>query len=106
MKQRLSPQEKKALSYRKDRRNTYGERGSHSRHALAAHKKRDRRAFRHEVGQILGTADITASTEAKDLTTQVKAVVRRSWKKWPDTALQEVVAGKLARRQKLVVSQG
>jgi len=50
---RKSPQEKKRLSLRKDRRNTYGENSKASRKAIPRHKKAQRRAARRIEKQVL-----------------------------------------------------
>jgi hypothetical protein len=101
MKKVLSPQEKKLLSYKKDRRNTYGERGSHSRHAIENHKNRDRRAFRRKVNQVLAVVENEIGNEPKTLGAEVNAVHRRNWKKCADQPLGKVVKWKLERRQRM-----
>jgi len=100
MKKALSPPEKKLLSCEKDRRNTYGESGSHSRHAIENHNNRDRRAFRRKANQVLATAQDKITEEPENLDAQVKAVHRRSWKKCADEPLRKVVERKLERRQR------
>ena len=105
MKKVLSPQEKKLLSYEKDCRNTYGERGSHSRHAIENHNNRDRRAFRRKANQILSTAQDANLKEPESLDAQVKAVQRRNWKKCSDQALRIVVERKLERRERNGINQ-
>jgi hypothetical protein len=63
---RRSPQEKKRLSYSRDRRNYYGENDKSSRKNIARHKRRRHRAERHSVRQHLaaatGPADVDAGT--------------------------------------------
>jgi hypothetical protein len=99
MKKFRSPQEKKLLSYKKDCRNTYGERGSHSRHAITAHKERDRRAFRHQTKQILNQAESTETDILEFVDNEVKSVRASSWRKWSDTPLGEVFISDLELRQ-------
>ena len=99
MKKVLSPQEKKVLSYKKDRRNTYGERGSHSRHAIESHNNRDRRAFRRKINQVLAIAQKADIEDTDGLTAQAKNVRRRNWKKCADQSLRKVVEEKLERRE-------
>ncbi len=53
---RRSPQEKKRLSYSRDRRNYYGENDKSSRKNIARHKRRRHRAERHSVRQHLAAA--------------------------------------------------
>jgi hypothetical protein len=48
-----SPQERKALSYAKDRRNTYGENDKASRKAIPLRKAQESRKDRHKVAQDL-----------------------------------------------------
>ena len=100
MKKSRSPQEKKLLSYKKDRRNAYGERGSHSRHAIAAHKARDHRAYRREVNQILSGVEINQPGTLEKVDVEVKAVHESYWRKCPDEPLGKVVSWKLERRKK------
>ena len=99
MKNLNSPQEKKLLSYKKDRRNTYGERGSHSRHAIAVHKARDHRAYRRQANQILSGDDINQSDLRDEVDIEVKSVRKSSWRKYPDQPLGKVVKRKLERRE-------
>lgn len=105
MKKVLSPQEKKLLSYKKDRRNTYGERGSHSRHAIENHKNRDRRAFRRKVNQVLAVVENEIGNEPEILDAEVNGVKRRNWKKCADEPLGKVVKWKLERRQRMGINQ-
>jgi hypothetical protein len=100
MKKRRTPQEKKLLSYEKDCRNTYGERGSHSRHAITLRKAINRRTDRHRVNLVLQNveSDLVGSLEQAEL--KVKVVVKHSWRKSADSPLGEVVKRKLERREK------
>ncbi|MDP8966377.1 MAG: hypothetical protein M3O33_20805 [Cyanobacteriota bacterium] len=100
MKKRRTPQEKKLLSYEKDCRNTYGERGSHSRHAITLQKAITRRSDRHRANLVLQNveSDLVDSLEQAEL--KVKAVVpRRAWQKYADSPLGVVVKRKLERRE-------
>jgi hypothetical protein len=105
MKKRRAPQEKKTLSYQKDCRNVYGERGSHSRHAIAKQKAINRRTDRHQANQVLRkltehTFDAWGRVELK-----VKTIRRRDWRKYPDRPLGEVVKRKLWRRGLLELAE-
>ena len=93
------------LSYEKDRRNTYGERGSHSRHAIENHNNRDRRAFRRQANQVLATAQNNSAEEPETLDSQVRAIRRRNWKKCSDRPLRLVVGRKLERRERNGINQ-
>ncbi len=90
-----SPQEKKALSLTKDRRNGYGENDKGSRKTIPAAKARGHRIARHKDKQALG--DVEAAVELVPL-------IRRKpdWKKVPDVPLGEVIASSLAKRLRLV----
>jgi hypothetical protein len=104
MKKSHNPQEKKLLSYKKDRRNTYGERGSHSRHAIAAHKARDHRVFRREINQILHDAEVNQFDLLEKVDVEVKSVRKSSWRKCPDQPLSIVVERKLERRKNMGIN--
>lgn len=104
MKKRRTPPEKKLLSYEKDRRNTYGERGSHSRHAITLQKAINRRTDRHRANQVLQNveSDLVDSLEQAEL--KVKTVAKRGWRKYADRPLGEVVERKLERREKMGIN--
>jgi hypothetical protein len=101
---RRTPQEKKALSYVKDRRNDYGENDKSSRKNIRRNKRIPNRADRHREQQVLSTA--TGSAVAIDVAEQAEAklLVKRSmwmtkrWRKWRDAPLAEIVVTKLRRR--------
>lgn len=101
MKIRRSPQEKKALSYAKDRRNVYGERGSHSRHAIRDSKDQIERSRRHSENQILHAA-IEAQDEEKLIAVEnslkSNPAIKKRFHKMPDAPLGEVIENKLAYR--------
>ncbi|MBV9958564.1 MAG: hypothetical protein JO360_09090 [Acidobacteria bacterium] len=104
MKKVCSPQEKKRLSYQKDRRNTYGERGSHSRHAIAAHKTSDRRAYRHRANQILNGTEGTQAELLEEIDIAVKSVAASHWRKCPDRPLGKFVEHQQRRRVALGIN--
>ncbi|MBE3024716.1 hypothetical protein [Janthinobacterium sp. GW458P] len=88
-----TPQEKKRLSYAKDRRNTYGENSKSSRKAIHAAKARANRMERHTQEQLLAStlkADDTEQLAAVE--NRVRATPPRRWRKFPDTALGLVLA--------------
>lgn len=96
---RKTPQLKKAESYRKDRRNTYGENAKASRKAVRRKKRRQARAER----RIAHAAYTTGATPDLDRIDESEARAlrkhRKVWKlKLPDEPLGAVVAKKLARR--------
>jgi hypothetical protein len=96
---RKTPQEKKKASYEKDRRNTYGERGSKSRVSVAKAKRnrssRERAAARHATELALRDPEVAERREGR-------SVVKHGgvWRKIPDEPLAKVLEGKLKRRQR------
>jgi hypothetical protein len=94
-----TPQEKKKLSYRKDRRNTYGENGKSSRKSIRLSKALDIRAVRHAQDQVLLRA---RSCQAEDAWVDVEVRTRdariRQWEKIPDQPLGEVLLRKKLKR--------
>ncbi|MBB5075739.1 hypothetical protein [Nonomuraea endophytica] len=96
MRQR-TPQEKKLLSYAKDRRNAYGENDKSSRKNIRRNKRVPHRANRHRAHQILEAA-IGVVDEAVE--EQVEQWVGRRrpkrWRKVADVPLGEIVRAKLS----------
>jgi hypothetical protein len=107
---RRDPQEKKALSYTKDRRNVYGANDKGSRKSIRRNKRMPNRADRRRDHQVLGTATgFDAAAEAGEQAdagaqAEVRLLAKKSmwvikgWRKGPDAPLAEVVARKLRRR--------
>ena len=99
VKRRKTPQEKKRLSYTKDRRNDYGENDKSSRKNIRRNKRMPHRANRHRDHQILeaarGPADEQSSGAAEE-----RLYVRRPkrWKKFRDAPLGEILQGRIERR--------
>ncbi|MBP0455719.1 hypothetical protein J5Y04_40290 [Kitasatospora sp. RG8] len=95
--ERRTPQEKKRLSYLKDRRNAYGENDKSSRKNVP----RSRRARHHQLrrGEQLALRKLTVSGGAVD-----ESEVRfgrpgtGSWRKWADSSHADVVIHHLERR--------
>ena len=87
-----TPQEKKRLSYEKDRRNTYGANSKASRKSIPLAKARANRSERHAQNHVLATA---VGVENSDAMAAVENLVRstepRDWRKFPDTSLGEVL---------------
>jgi hypothetical protein len=94
-----SPGEKKALSYERDRRNTYGENSKSSRKNIALRKRHRSRAERHlenhAVKQASGEPDSAAMSSGRALGGK-----HRHWTKQPDEPLRKVVRRKLERRER------
>ena len=102
---RRTPQEKKALSYARDCRNTYGENPEASRRAIAFHKRRvnrsNRRAEQQLLVPVLGTADLAGPAELADSAdsaqTRVEGRAPTFWRKWPDAPLGEYLVRRSER---------
>ncbi|MFI9812856.1 hypothetical protein [Saccharothrix variisporea] len=96
---RRTPQEKKRLSYAKDRRNTYGENPQSSRRNITRNRQHAHRANRHAADQALrealGVRDEAVAERAENT---LRAARPKRFRKAPDTPLGEVVASKLRRR--------
>lgn len=107
MKVPRTPQQKKALSLARDRRNSYGERGANSRFAIARHKAKDLRRIRRLENAPLASRTLTA---ADDVLAEVQLLTvshpPRSWKKCPDRSLANSIKGKLGRRAAIAEAGG
>lgn len=96
-----TPQEKKRLSYAKDRRNTYGENSKSSRKNIPLSKALDIRAERHNQDRF--TKLMASSTDVDDLIAienRVKSTDPREWRKGPDEPLGIVLERKQSRSKK------
>ena len=95
---RKSPQEKKRLSYAKDRRNEFGENDKSSRKNIPRHKRRVNRENRHRDQRMLtsarGPLDVERAATAEENLLKVRP---RRWRKWPDSPLGDHVRGKLGQ---------
>jgi predicted RNase H-like HicB family nuclease len=95
MKQK-TPQEKKALSYAKDRRNSYGENDKASRKSITLRKAKQNRAFRKTTNQILERVVSETDVEKLEiLENEMRCVKKGSWKKYPDIPLGDYVESRL-----------
>lgn len=95
-----TPQQKKSLSYAKDRRNTFGENSKASRKGIPLAKARANRAERHAQDRLLSAAVVSNGDEQlTTVETDVKSTKPRQWQKSPDTPLGEVLAKRAARRK-------
>ena len=105
VKKRRSRQEKKRLSYSKDRRNWYGENDKSSRKNIARRKRArlrmDRRRARQQLAAAAGAVDERAGELAGE---RVASTRPGQWRKIPDVPLGVYVAGVLARRVRKGVS--
>jgi hypothetical protein len=100
VKKRRSPQEKKRLSYSKDRRNWYGENDKSSRKNIPRSKRIRQRSERHRRQQQLSAAVGPVDESVEAGLAERLAQTRRGnrWRKFPDTQLGVYVAGTLAAR--------
>ena len=102
MPRRRSPQEKKLLSYAKDRRNGYGENDKSSRRNIARNKRRQVRVPRRRASEALavtrGGLDPESGAEAQERVEGRAPAERHVWSKWRDQTLAEYVLGKLGER--------
>lgn len=97
-----SPQEKKRLSYAKDRRNAYAENDKTSRKAVRLNKRFPNRANRHRLQRIL--RDATGGVDAARAEEAEERLARRrpkTWRKEPDLPLGDWVESRLRRRVRL-----
>lgn len=95
-----SPQEKKELSYAKDRRNTYGENNKASRKAIPIRKAKESRQDRRKVTQGLAVISRVAEEQAELIESSAIHDVHRvgGWRKSADEPLGKVVANTMAAR--------
>ncbi|GAA4011293.1 hypothetical protein GCM10022247_37070 [Allokutzneria multivorans] len=103
---RRSPQEKKALSYERDRRNDYGENDKSSRKNIRRNKQLPNRADRHRERGLLAAATGPVELEAAEraeiaLHSKKSMWDTKRWRKWRDSPLRDVVIYKLRRRAAL-----
>jgi hypothetical protein len=92
-----TPQEKKRLSYTKDRRNVFGENSKASRKAVPLRKKLRSRATRHlENTQLSVEARALPSDEVVGKSKKA-AATHPVWRKTPDRPLGEVLVRKRSR---------
>lgn len=97
-KRRLTPQEKKLLSYRKDCRNMVAESRSRSRVSIAKSRAMSHQAFRHRQNQIITELVKTYDDDFDLLINAEKALRTKSRRKFPDSPLVEFVSVLLRTR--------
>ena len=96
---RRTPQEKKELSYERDRRNVYGRAPHASRKLIPLNKALRNRANRHyENQQVDYQGPVPDEDLADELGSSLHHRVPQEWKKYPDAPLGEVVAKKSRKR--------
>jgi hypothetical protein len=89
----MTPQQKKALSLKKDCRNTYGQNDKASRKHIPRRKQRGNQLFRRMSRQVIRQGVL----EMEELDEAVGAVARKGWKKEPDQPLGEVLRDDLLK---------
>jgi hypothetical protein len=94
-----TPQEKKRLSLKKDRRNAYGENDKSSRKTIPRSKARSHRKVRRKVNEelqhTLSMEEVQADVLMSELSQlSVEKTAKRTWRKWPDKPLGEILKGK------------
>ena len=101
-----TPQEKKKLSYDRDRRNTYGEAPHAARKNIPLQKARRNRANRRLVNQDLSASGTVPPGEVlEEIEGRLGLKPPKDWKKCPDTPLGEVLAEK-SRGRKVMRENG
>ncbi len=94
-----TPQEKKRLSYARDRRNVYGEALHAARKNIPLRKALRNRADRHYANQQLTYEGVGFDEELADaIESRVIQKAPHEWEKYPDAPLGEVVARKSRNR--------
>jgi hypothetical protein len=97
---RKTPQQKKAESLKKDRRNTYGENAKSSRKNIPRRRAEGNQAVRRHARQALVAAAERADSEIVEAAEpQLRLKRLKGWKKLPDTPLGEVLERKRKRRR-------
>ena len=97
-----TPQEKKQLSYKKDRRNCYGESPHGARKSIPIRKKLRNRANRKYQEQQLTITGLKLDDDlAEQIETRLYQKAPTVWNKVADAPLKKAVERKQQRRQKL-----
>ncbi|MGW0391621.1 hypothetical protein ACWDYJ_12125 [Streptomyces sp. NPDC003042] len=104
--ERKAPQEKKRMSYLKDRRNSYGENDKSSRKSIRRNKRAPKSADRR--GRYLVLSALIGLRTADGDAVEQRLSTRRpkSWRKSPDAPLGQVVIGDLERRIRAGIEDG
>jgi hypothetical protein len=102
---RRTPQEKKKLSLKKDRRNSYGESPHGARKSIPLNKRLRNRADRHYQESQLPAVprQLDEADEVNNIDPMVFPKAPKGWKKVPDAPLGEVIRINQLQRE---LSQG
>lgn len=94
-----TPQEKKRLSYARDRRNVYGEAPHAARKSIPLRKALRNRANRHYTNRQLRYEVVGFDEELADaIESRIRRKAPHEWEKYPDAPLGEVVERKSRNR--------
>ena len=95
-----TPQEKKSLSYARDRRNVYGENDKSSRKAIPARKAAESRKSRRKANHALGVVERLDEEAAATVESSLRHDTERvgGWIKEPDAPLSEYMDLQSRRR--------
>jgi hypothetical protein len=97
-----TPQQKKALSYARDRRNVYGEAPHASRKNIPLRKALRNRSNRHQANQHLAYGGVGFDEELADqIESQIHHMAPQEWEKFRDAPLREALARKSEERAAL-----
>jgi len=99
-----SPQEKKALSLEKDRRNAYRANDKASRKSIPLRKAKENRRNRHKNNQALAAIEQLDDGSAAVVESSARQDIHRAggWKKGGDQALADHISSQLLRRDRRV----
>ena len=95
-----TPQEKKKLSYERDRRNVYGNSPHAARKAIPLRKAQRNRANRHLANQDVAVqAPLPSEGVAEKIEARLNLKAPKAWRKDPDAPLGKVLAENLRSRE-------
>jgi hypothetical protein len=104
---RRTPQEKKRLSYERDRRNVYGEAPHAARKSIPLRKAERNSSNRHFQNAQLSYTGPTPDEDVLDeLESRVHHRVPKEWEKYPDAPLGKVISQKLDDREEMRAKGG
>ena len=99
---RKTPQEKKRLSYTKDRRNCYGESPHGARRSIPLNKAlRNRANRRYQDQQLSGLGGEPDEQRYDEAESRMRHRAPKRWNKYPDAPLLQVVQGNLEDRARM-----
>ena len=100
MASRKTPQEKKALSLARDRRNAYGANDKASRKSIPLRKRLVNRANRHLEQSLLGPAVGADADGVEQAESELRGRRPKMWRKSPDRRLSEHLAMRAKRQDR------